>query len=175
MLGHATRSGPQLPATPSKSGESLTEIIRHANRWARPWFGYFCSIHVSIHSKLEQMLRRRLRSILSRRRGRERWGDAAKPTISGPMPSSTNMNSSHWNEPMLPISTPKREPDDRRAVCGKTARTVLREGRPALVVSTPIQGVQSRRNLTPLRLAGRSPARWSLMRVRQIDGKALLK
>ena len=32
-------------ATPRNSGESLTEIIRHANRWARGWFGYFRSIH----------------------------------------------------------------------------------------------------------------------------------
>jgi RNA-directed DNA polymerase len=61
-------------ATPRNSGKSLTEIIRHANRWARGWFGYFRSIHVSIHSKLDGMLRRRLRSILSRRRGRVRWG-----------------------------------------------------------------------------------------------------
>ena len=66
-------------------------------------------------------------------------GDVAKPTTSGPMPTSTNMNSSHWNEPILPISTPTQEPDDRRAVCGKTARTVRREGRPVRVVSTPIQ------------------------------------
>lgn len=61
-------------ATPRNSGDSLTDIIRHANRWARGWFGYFRSIHVSIHKELDQMLRRRLRSILSRRRGRERWG-----------------------------------------------------------------------------------------------------
>jgi RNA-directed DNA polymerase len=61
-------------ATPRNSGDSLTDIIRHANRWARGWFGYFRSIHVSIHSKLDGMLRRRLRSILSRRRGRVRWG-----------------------------------------------------------------------------------------------------
>ena len=32
-------------ATPRNSGESLTEIIHHANRWARGWFGYFRSIH----------------------------------------------------------------------------------------------------------------------------------
>lgn len=61
-------------ATPRNSGASLTDIIRHANRWARGWFGYFRSTHVSIHQKLDGMLRRRLRSILSRRRGRERWG-----------------------------------------------------------------------------------------------------
>jgi RNA-directed DNA polymerase len=61
-------------ATPRNSGDSLTDIIRHANRWAHGWFGYFRSIHRSIHHHLDGMLRRRLRSILSRRCGRERWG-----------------------------------------------------------------------------------------------------
>ena len=61
-------------ATPRNSGESLTEIIRHANRWAHGWFGYFRSIQRNIHHHLDGMLRRRLRSILSRRCGRERWG-----------------------------------------------------------------------------------------------------
>jgi RNA-directed DNA polymerase len=61
-------------ATPRNSGDTLTDIIRHANRWARGWFGYFRSIHRSIHNDLDGMLRRRLRSILSRRHGRERWG-----------------------------------------------------------------------------------------------------
>ena len=61
-------------ATPRNAGASLEEIIRHANRWARGWFGYFRSIHRSIHLALDKMLRRRLRSILSRRRGRVRWG-----------------------------------------------------------------------------------------------------
>ena len=61
-------------ATPRNSGESLTDIIRQVNRWARGWFGYFRSIQRSIHQHLDGMLRRRLRSILSRRHGRERWG-----------------------------------------------------------------------------------------------------
>jgi RNA-directed DNA polymerase len=61
-------------ATPRNSGETLTEIIRQANVWARGWFGYFRSLHDSIHHQLDGMLRRRLRSILSRRRGRVRWG-----------------------------------------------------------------------------------------------------
>lgn len=61
-------------ATPRNSGDSLTDIIRHTNRWAQGWFGYFRSIHQSIHHHLDGMLRRRLRSILSRRCGRERWG-----------------------------------------------------------------------------------------------------
>jgi RNA-directed DNA polymerase len=61
-------------ATPRNSGDSLADIIRHANRWAHGWFGYFRSIHRGIHHQLDGMLRRRLRSILSRRHGRERWG-----------------------------------------------------------------------------------------------------
>jgi RNA-directed DNA polymerase len=61
-------------ATPRNSGKSLDEIIVQVNRWARGWFGYFRSVHRTIHHALDGMLRRRLRSILSRRRGRIRWG-----------------------------------------------------------------------------------------------------
>lgn len=61
-------------ATPRNSGESLTDIIRQANRWAHGWFAYFRSIQRNIHHRLDGMLRRRLRSILSRRHGRVRWG-----------------------------------------------------------------------------------------------------
>ncbi len=61
-------------ATPRNSGETLTDIIRQANRWAHGWFGYFRSIQRDIHHRLDGMLRRRLRSILARRSGHERWG-----------------------------------------------------------------------------------------------------
>lgn len=61
-------------ATPRNAGDSLEDIILRANRWARGWFGYFRSIHWTIHHTLDGMLRRRLRSILSRRNGRVRWG-----------------------------------------------------------------------------------------------------
>jgi RNA-directed DNA polymerase len=60
--------------TPRNAGDALEVIILRANRWARGWFGYFRSIHRSCHNLLDGMLRRRLRSILSRRVGRERWG-----------------------------------------------------------------------------------------------------
>jgi RNA-directed DNA polymerase len=61
-------------ATPRNAGDSLEEIILKVNRWARGWFGYFRSVHKQIHHALDGMIRRRLRSILSCRRGRVRWG-----------------------------------------------------------------------------------------------------
>jgi len=61
-------------ATPRNAGDALETIILRVNRWARGWFGYFRSIHRSCHHLLDTMIRRRLRSILSRRVGRERWG-----------------------------------------------------------------------------------------------------
>lgn len=61
-------------ATPRNAGDALEVIILRLNRWARGWFGYFRSVHRSIHHGLDGMTRRRLRSILSCRRGRERWG-----------------------------------------------------------------------------------------------------
>ncbi len=60
--------------TPRNASDAMEKIILRANRWARGWFGYFRSIHRSCHELLDGMLRRRLRSILSRRQGRERWG-----------------------------------------------------------------------------------------------------
>jgi RNA-directed DNA polymerase len=60
--------------TPRNAGVALEVIILRVNRWARGWFGYFRSVHWAIHHGLDGMIRRRLRSILSRRRGRERWG-----------------------------------------------------------------------------------------------------
>jgi len=60
--------------TPRNSGKSLDDIIVQVNRWARGWFGYFRSIHRQFHHALDGMIRRRLRSILSCRRGRVRWG-----------------------------------------------------------------------------------------------------
>lgn len=61
-------------ATPRNTGDSLTDIVRHVNRWIQGWFAYFRSIHRSIHHDLDSMLRRRLRSILAQRHGFSRWG-----------------------------------------------------------------------------------------------------
>jgi len=61
-------------ATPRNAGDAMEVIILQVNRWARGWFGYFRSVHWTVHQALDGMLRRRLRSILSRRHGRVRWG-----------------------------------------------------------------------------------------------------
>jgi len=65
-------------ATPRASGEAMEDIVLHINAWARGWWAYFRSVHRSVHRSihraLDGMIRRRLRSILSRRNGRVRWG-----------------------------------------------------------------------------------------------------
>ena len=47
----------------------------------------------------------------------------------GQIPSLPRMGSSRWSMPMLTIVSLFEGLTDRRAVCGKTARTVRREGR----------------------------------------------
>jgi len=65
--------------------------------------------------------------------------DGEKHTYSGLTSSWLDMGSFHWRRPIENIATPFGEPDDWRAVCGKTARTVRREGRPGKpAVPTPI-------------------------------------
>ena len=45
------------------------------------------------------------------------------------MPGSSSVGSKVCETPTLDTFNPSRETTDWRAVCGKTARTVLREGR----------------------------------------------
>src|SRR3954452_18041542 len=53
------------------------------------------------------------------------------PIISnGPTPSSLKRGCSPYTQPIRKRDTPDEESHDWRAVCGRTARTVRREGRP---------------------------------------------
>ncbi len=56
------------------SGIGLPEIIGNVNAALRGWFGYFRSAHRTIHHRIDQSTRRRLRAILTKRRGTPSWG-----------------------------------------------------------------------------------------------------
>lgn len=55
-------------------GDALPRIIGSLNVVMRGWFAYFRSAHASIHDRIDQTVRRRLRAILSKRRGPPNWG-----------------------------------------------------------------------------------------------------
>jgi hypothetical protein len=81
----------------------------------RLWFGV-----------LDGFVRRRLRAVLRKQEKRPGIGDDAKPTINaGPMSSSRLTGYSPFARPMRKRDTPDEETNDWRAVCGRTARTVV--------------------------------------------------
>jgi RNA-directed DNA polymerase len=116
------------------NGYSLSEIIERVNPVLRGWFAYFRSVQSDIHIALDQFVRRRLRAILSRR-GRRRYAIAWSGSGGGFRHLWRNsffaeaglfsLEQSH-----LAYVQFHRGPTNRRAVCGKSARTVRREGRP---------------------------------------------
>jgi RNA-directed DNA polymerase len=120
-------------------GSSLTAIATRPNPVLRGWFAYFRSAVRPTHALLDKLIRRRLRACSAgAAAGKCRPGVAAGISGNGPTPSSPNWGSSLWRQPRP--GTPARiaAPTDGRAVCGKTARTVRREGRPDNRPSLPL-------------------------------------
>lgn len=116
------------------NGHSLSEIISRVNLVLRGWFAYFRSVASDIHLALDQFIRRRLRAILSRQ-GRRRY--AIPWSGSGGGFRHLWRNSFFAEAGLFSLEQSHlayvqfhRGTTDRRAVCGKSARTVRREGRP---------------------------------------------
>ena len=98
---------------------------------------------------------RRVRAILRKQEKRPGFDDARRYRSVGPTLSSQRPGCSPFTRPGSKRDAPDEETTDWRAVCGKTARTVRREGRPQ-TVPTPISrdaGRVGSRVLRP-RLAG---------------------
>ena len=111
-------------------GDSLERIIGDLNPMLRGWFGYFKHATPVCTPRLDGFVRRRLRAILRKQDKRpgigrceadhRRWPNAffaARGLFTLARPSSRR-------------DTPDEETSDWRAVCGRTARTVRRAGRP---------------------------------------------
>lgn len=115
--------------TPRHMAHSLTDTIADLNRVLRGWFGYFRSAHRSLHHELDSFVRRRLRSQLCVANGVHCWGRGSAhqrwPNAFFATGGLFSLEAAH-----LAHVQPHRGTSDRRAVCGKTARTVRREGRP---------------------------------------------
>ena len=116
--------------TKRANGHSLQFIIDDVNSTTRGWFGYFKHSHRYTFEPLDSWIRMRLRSILRHRhgrRGRGRGTDHQRwPNVFFADHGLFSMRAAHE----AVCQPAQRCPTDRRAVCGKTARTVRREGGP---------------------------------------------
>jgi RNA-directed DNA polymerase len=115
--------------TKRTNGHSLEVIIQGVNRSLTGWFHYFKHSHKTTFPRLDQWVRMRLRSILRRRaggkgRGRgvdhHRWTNAFLADL-----GLFSLVTAHVK---VCQSALERGTTDWRAVCGRTARTVRREG-----------------------------------------------
>ena len=110
-------------------GDSLECIIGDLNRTLRGWFGYFKHAHPRTFDDLDKFVRRRLRALLLQAGQAPGRGHQRRAIINaGQMPSSRMPDCSHFTQPGNQRDSPDEETTDWRAVCGKTARTVRREG-----------------------------------------------
>ena len=87
-------------------------------------------------SGMDGFVRRRLRAILRNRRSGLAWDVVEMIISAGQINSSLPRGCSPWLQPGSWRANPDEETTDRRAVCGRTARTVRRAGT-AKAVSDP--------------------------------------
>jgi hypothetical protein len=139
--------------TKRSRGVSLGRVVADLNPMLRGWFGYFK--HAAPREfKLLTVLSDGgcARSCASRRSDP---GSGAVPTTinAGQMPTSQVSDCSHYPQPAIKRDAPDEETNDWRAVCGRTASTVRREGR-RRAFPTPIVF------LAQLQLRRGCPASW---------------
>jgi RNA-directed DNA polymerase len=115
--------------TPRCMGESLAATIASLNRILRGWSAYFRSAHRTIHHELDGLVRRRLRSMLCKANGIHSWGNGSAHQR-WPNAVFDGVGLFALEVAHLAHIQAHRGHSDRRAVCGKSARTVRREGRP---------------------------------------------
>ena len=116
--------------TPRRAGESLDTIIGKLNRVLPGWYGYFKHCDHQIFAKLDAWIRRRLRTLLNQWHGIRRWKFTRTDHERYPNAyfHSRGLYSLHAAF-VLEMSIRNAGNQNWRAVCGKSARTVRREGR----------------------------------------------
>ena len=109
-------------------GQSLVSIIANLNRTLQGWFEYFKHSQAKVFTALDGWIRMRLRSILRRRAGRKGRGRGLDhrrwPNAFFAEQGLFSLAQAH----ALACQSSLRSITNRRAVCGKSARTVRREG-----------------------------------------------
>jgi RNA-directed DNA polymerase len=113
------------------NGNSMEFIIKSINWTARGWFAYFKHSHKTTFPRLDKWIRMRLRSILrkrSKRRGHGRGEDHQRwPNGYFSGLGLLSLVAAHVEA----CQSSRRSTINRRAGCGKSARPVRWEGRPA--------------------------------------------
>jgi RNA-directed DNA polymerase len=119
------------------SGKSLERLIADLNPLLRGWFGYFKQAHPFTFERLDRFIRRRLCAVLRKQSKRPGHGRCRADHQRWPNASSLLPGCSHFIPPGRRRETPDEVTANWRAVCGRTARTVRREGRrkPSLPLS----------------------------------------
>jgi len=110
------------------NGHSLDTIIAKVNQTTKGWFEYFKHSHYNTFARYDGWIRMRLRSILRKRihlKGRGRGKDHQRwPNAYFAAHGLFSLVAAHEQ-----LVTPRRgRTTNRRAVCGRTACTVRREG-----------------------------------------------
>lgn len=116
--------------TPRKMAHSLGVTIKELNQTLRGWSGYFRIAILNIHHDLDSFIRRRLRSQLCKTNRVHCWGRGTAhlrwPNAYFAERGLFSLEAAHLRH----IQSHRHATATRRAVCGKSARTVRREGRP---------------------------------------------
>jgi len=115
--------------TPRKMARSLADTVQRLSVTLRGWFAHFRSAHRTVHHELDGMIRRRLRSQLCKANRICCWG---KGSAQGRWPNAFFAAAGLFSLEVAHTAYlhAHRGHTNGRAVCGKSARTVLREGRP---------------------------------------------
>jgi RNA-directed DNA polymerase len=124
--------------TKRNNGFSMSFIIDKLNSVLRGWFGYFKHAHPWTFERLDGWIRRRLRAILKRREKGSGMGKTIKDHIKWPNNFFAKAklfsleNAYKQAKKCATTSIERANPEvvtiDWRAVCGRTACTVRREG-----------------------------------------------
>ena len=116
--------------TPRKSGQSMTQTIAEINDVTTGWFAYFRHSNWNVFDACDGMIRRRLRRQLLKRHRRN--PKRLPRTLRWPNAYFTDLGFRSWEMPTPVTFNPyHRATANWRAVCGRTACTVRREGSPA--------------------------------------------
>ena len=135
--------------TRRSQGVGITTVIDKLNPILRGWFNYFKHVRKDELKTMDGFVRRRLRSILRKYQKKGGGQEEISKTIStGQMPTSRAWDFSQCMKPTRKRADPDEETIDWRAVCGRTARTVRREGRVERLFSTPMY---ARKGVLPVR------------------------